>query len=86
MPVERELSDRPAPPPVPASGTLVVDTRRGDLVGEFRGVAGPYWSLRPIRGGTEWEADPAYVRPATAKEYLHAATARANRRSAGEWL
>ncbi|WP_406409887.1 hypothetical protein OG923_14465 [Streptomyces halstedii] len=86
MSVERELSDRPAPPPVPAPGTLVVDTRRGDLVGEFRGLAGPYWSLRPVRGGAEWEADPAHVRPADAREHLHAATAIANRRSTGERL
>ncbi|MER6723438.1 hypothetical protein [Streptomyces halstedii] len=86
MSVERELSDCPAPPPVPAPGTLVVDTRRGDLVGEFRGVAGPYWSLRPVRGGAEWEADPAHVRPADAREHLHAATAIANRRSVGERL
>ena len=86
MSVERELSDCPAPPPAPAPGTLVVDTRRGDLVGEFRGAAGPYWSLRPVRGGAEWEADPAHVRPADAREHLHAATAIANRRSAGERL
>ncbi|AEN11749.1 MULTISPECIES: hypothetical protein [unclassified Streptomyces] len=86
MSVERGLPSRPGLPPVPAPGTLVVDTQRGDRVGEFRGVAGPYWSLRPVRGGAEWEADPAHVRPADAREHLHAATAIANRRSAGEWL
>ncbi len=37
----------PEPPDLPAPGTLMVDTSRADRVGEFRGVAGPYWSLRP---------------------------------------
>ncbi|MFD4663890.1 hypothetical protein [Streptomyces halstedii] len=86
MSEEHPPPNRREPVPVPAPGTLVVDTRRGDLVGEFRGVAGPYWSLRPVRGGAEWEADPAHVRPADAREHLHAATAIANRRSAGERL
>ncbi|MEE1738652.1 hypothetical protein PUR49_36820, partial [Streptomyces sp. BE147] len=49
--------------PVPAPGTLVVDTSRADRVAEFRGIAGPYWSLRPVCGGQEWEADPEDVRP-----------------------
>ncbi|KDQ67009.1 hypothetical protein ACFYPK_21175 [Streptomyces halstedii] len=74
-------SKEPEPPRVPERGTLVVDTGRGDLVGEFRGVAGPYWSLRPIRGGPEWEVDPAHVRLAGAGERLRAETARANARS-----
>nr|WP_202529795.1 MULTISPECIES: hypothetical protein [unclassified Streptomyces] len=76
----------PKPPPAPVRGALVVDTSRGDRVGEFRGVAGPYWSLRPIRGGPEWEVDPVHVRPASAKERLHAETARANARSRGAVL
>ncbi|MET8706503.1 hypothetical protein [Streptomyces californicus] len=70
----------------PLVGALVVDTGRADRVGVFRGVAGPYWSLRPVCGGTEWEAEPNHVRPATADERLHAETARANARSRGEVL
>ncbi|MFD7514089.1 hypothetical protein ACFV85_04695 [Streptomyces niveus] len=66
---------------VPEPGTLVVDTSCGDRVGEFRGPAGPYWSLRPICGGTEWEAEPEHVRPADASERLHAENARCNARS-----
>ncbi|MCX4826189.1 hypothetical protein OG883_41725 [Streptomyces sp. NBC_01142] len=62
----------------------MVDTRRGDRVGEFRGVAGPYWSLRPISGGTEWEAEPEHVRLASLTELLSAKTARENARSRGE--
>ncbi|WP_432137527.1 MULTISPECIES: hypothetical protein [unclassified Streptomyces] len=55
-------------------------------VGEFCGVAGPYWSLRPIGGGIEWEAEPRRVRPADPMERLHAETARVNARSRGERL
>ncbi|MFD7744724.1 hypothetical protein ACFV2V_05700 [Streptomyces sp. NPDC059698] len=85
------------PPPPPASpssalpgppslGALVVDTGRGDRVGEFRGVAGPYWALRPVGGGIEWEAEPHRVRPALLIEQLRARTARLNARSRGEVL
>ncbi|MDP9951402.1 hypothetical protein [Streptomyces vinaceus] len=78
----------PAPEPLfhPGLGVLVVDTGRGDRVGEFRGVAGPYWSLRPVGGGTEWEAEPQRVRPALLMEQLRARTARLNARSRGEVL
>ncbi|MFD3562151.1 hypothetical protein ACFWVU_21055 [Streptomyces sp. NPDC058686] len=71
-------------PLVPAVGVLLVDTRRANRTGEFRGVAGPYWSLRPVAGGTEWEAEPEHVRPATPAESLSAKTARENARSRGE--
>ncbi|WP_151898401.1 hypothetical protein [Streptomyces sp. C8S0] len=63
----------------------MLDTR-SDRVGEFRGVAGPYWSLRPVGGGAEWEAEPAHVRPVSPEQRLHAETARANARSRGERL
>ncbi|MEI7030678.1 hypothetical protein [Streptomyces pratensis] len=74
------------PPRVPAPGTLWTDTSRGDRVGEFRGVAGPYWSLRPVGGGREWEVEPRHVRPALLMEQLRARTARLNARSRGEVL
>ncbi|MEV6076325.1 hypothetical protein AB0L80_14655 [Streptomyces sp. NPDC052069] len=64
----------------------MVDTSRKDRVGEFCGVAGPYWALRPVRGGTEWEADPEHVRPADRVERLRAETARCNARSEGRLL
>ncbi|MCX2969352.1 MULTISPECIES: hypothetical protein [Streptomyces] len=70
---------------VPKPGTLVVDTHRGQ-VAEFRGVAGPYWSLRPVCGGAEWDAEPAHVRPAEPIERLRAEVARANARARGELL
>ncbi|AWZ07515.1 MULTISPECIES: hypothetical protein [unclassified Streptomyces] len=70
----------PIPPP-PTPGTLVVDTSRDDRVGEFRGLAGPYWALRPVRGGPEWEAEPRDVRLPDPMERLRAETARRNARS-----
>ncbi|MER5615283.1 hypothetical protein [Streptomyces sp. NPDC002215] len=73
-------------PQVPATGTLLVDTSRRDRVGEFRGVAGPYWSLRPVCGGTEWEAEPANVRAPSPTERLRAEVARCNARSEGRML
>ncbi|MFD8692977.1 hypothetical protein [Streptomyces sp. NPDC059651] len=64
----------------------MVDISRGNRVGEFRGVAGPYWSLRPVCGGTEWDAEPEHVRPADPIERLSAETARCNARSRGRVL
>lgn len=69
---------------LPSAGALVVDSSRNDRVGEFRGVSGPYWSLRPVGGGPEWEAVPECVRPATRDERLVARTAYENARSRGE--
>ncbi|MFD4814914.1 hypothetical protein ACFVWX_31850 [Streptomyces sp. NPDC058220] len=79
-------TDGQEPAHVPNPGTLMVDTSREDRVGEFRGVAGPYWSLRPMNGGTEWEAEPRHVRLADPIERLQAENARCNARSRGEWL
>ncbi|MFE6493862.1 hypothetical protein [Streptomyces sp. NPDC057748] len=73
-------------PQVPVTGTLLVDTGRRDRVGEFRGAAGPYWSLRPVCGGTEWEAEPAMVREPSPTERLRAELARCNARSEGRIL
>nr|WP_203665670.1 hypothetical protein [Streptomyces parvus] len=71
---------------MPALGALMVDTGHGDRVGEFRGVAGARWSLRPVGGGVEWEAVPHLVRPALLIEQLRARTAWLNARSRGEVL
>ncbi|MDK1472258.1 hypothetical protein QNO07_02250 [Streptomyces sp. 549] len=74
------------PPGPPQLGTLVLDISSGGRIGEFRGVAGPYWALRPVCGGTEWEAEPEHVRPADPMERLQAENARCNARSRGELL
>ncbi|MFJ9622105.1 hypothetical protein [Streptomyces sp. NPDC101181] len=83
---ENVSSNMGPPLRVPTPGTLLADTSRGDRVGEFRGVAGPYWALRPVGGGREWEVEPRYVRPALLLEQLRARTARLNARSRGEVL
>ncbi|MFE9484861.1 MULTISPECIES: hypothetical protein [unclassified Streptomyces] len=72
--------------PVPDPGTLLVDISRRNQVGEFRGTAGPYWSLRPVCGGTEWEVEPGNVREPSPIERLRAENARCNARSAGRIL
>ncbi|MFI2782017.1 hypothetical protein [Streptomyces sp. ALB3] len=86
MPGTNGLRGGQEAPRPPAPGTLVVDTARDDRVGEFRGVAGPRWSLRPVRGGAEWEVDPACARLATPIERLRAENARCNARSEGRLL
>ncbi|MGW2838019.1 hypothetical protein ACWCWD_09505 [Streptomyces sp. NPDC001493] len=73
-------------PPPPVLGAVMVDTSRQDRVGEFRGRSGPYWAIRPLAGGLEWEAAPECVRPATPIERLRAENARCNARSRGEAL
>ncbi|MFJ1924223.1 hypothetical protein [Streptomyces sp. NPDC088131] len=78
--------DGQEPAHVPTPGTLMVDIGRGNQVGEFRGLAGPYWSLRPVCGGQEWEAEPEHVRRADPIERLRAENARCNARSRGEVL
>ncbi|WP_367123830.1 hypothetical protein [Streptomyces phytohabitans] len=72
--------------PVPFVGAVYVDAGCGGRVGEFRGVVGPYWLLRPVGGGREWEADPGCVRVASVGERVGAWNARCNARSRGEVL
>lgn len=72
--------------PLPATGALMVDTSREGRVGEFRGVSGPYWAIRPVGGGIEWEAAPENLRPVNPMERLRADNARCNARSRGEVL
>ncbi|MGW2278881.1 hypothetical protein [Streptomyces sp. NPDC001770] len=71
---------------IPAPGALMVDTSQGDRVGEFRGMAGPYWAIRPVGGGIEWDVAPEHARPATQMERLRAENARCNARSRGDVL
>ncbi|MFI6083144.1 hypothetical protein ACIBBB_19550 [Streptomyces sp. NPDC051217] len=77
------MSEQQVPP---ALGTLVVDTNSADRVGEFRGVTGPRWLLRPVCGGDGWEAEPVNLRLATPRERLHAENSRRNARSRGAVL
>ncbi len=51
------------PPELPALGTLLVDTSRDNRVGEFRGVAGFYWSLRPMAAAPSGRSNPVTYGP-----------------------
>ncbi|MEU0986400.1 MULTISPECIES: hypothetical protein [unclassified Streptomyces] len=64
----------------PAVGELMYDGST-DKVGEFRGLSGSSWALRPIRGGAEWEVEPECVRPLSSDERLRALNSQANTRS-----
>ncbi|MCN9239568.1 hypothetical protein NGF19_02010 [Streptomyces sp. RY43-2] len=83
MPGNSDAVER-QPPPVPASGALVVDA--DGRVGEFRGEVSGLWCLRPVTGGTTWTVVPEDTRPATPEQRIHADVARANARSRGEVL
>ncbi|OEV06193.1 hypothetical protein AN219_35380, partial [Streptomyces nanshensis] len=61
----------PGTAPLPANGTVVMDEACG-RVGEVMDREGGRLQLRPVRGGREWDADPARVRTATPAERLHA--------------
>ncbi|WP_243878413.1 hypothetical protein [Streptomyces sp. SUK 48] len=61
----------------------MMDTSRG-RVGEFRGVVGPHWALRPVGGGREWEADSHLAREADDGERTRVMAARAAAQSRGE--
>ncbi|WP_030779625.1 hypothetical protein [Streptomyces sp. NRRL S-920] len=51
------------------TGDLVIDTARQRL-GRVMDHVGNRLQLRPPGGGREWDADPAYVRPAQEDEIL----------------
>ncbi|MDT0387908.1 hypothetical protein [Streptomyces dubilierae] len=67
---------------MPEIGDVVYDeaSRR---VGELMGHVGPYWQMRPVGGGREWDARGP-VRSATTSERLSAGVSLANARSRGE--
>ncbi|WP_246530856.1 hypothetical protein [Streptomyces bathyalis] len=70
-------------PALPIEGMVVVDEDRGS-VGKVHGRQDGRLRLRPIRGGREWEADPARVRRATPAERLRATLAAVNAVSRAE--
>lgn len=81
--MQRTDADAPTslgPGELPAVGTLLMDTAR-DVVGEFQGVAGGRFHLRPVGGGREWAVTPDYIREPTQGERLAAGVAAANARA-----
>ncbi|MFI9343311.1 hypothetical protein ACIG0D_18880 [Streptomyces sp. NPDC052773] len=67
----------------PGPGDLVEDTV-AKRIGKVMGFVGPYVQLRPVGGGTEWDAEPGTLRPVTVGEALSAGVSVANARSRGE--
>ena len=64
---------------IPEIGDLVYDVATGK-VGQAMGHEGPYWQLRPVGGGHEWDAEGP-IRPPTDAERLSAGVAVVNARS-----
>ncbi|NEA42456.1 hypothetical protein [Streptomyces sp. SID11385] len=56
--------------------------RRTGLVGRVMGHVGPYTQLRPVRGGCEWDAEPADLEELGGSDELSAKVAEKNRESA----
>ncbi|MCS0639070.1 hypothetical protein NX801_26190 [Streptomyces sp. LP05-1] len=65
-------------PAQPVVGAVLLDTAT-ERVGTFEGAQGGRWYLRPVGGGTEWEADPSRVRPAGTMEHVRALVVEENR-------
>ncbi|WP_223268321.1 hypothetical protein [Streptosporangium nondiastaticum] len=66
---------------MPAVGTFVVD-KRGERLAQVVAAEARTLRLRePAGGGTEWAAEPPFLRPATESERLRAKVAEANRAS-----
>jgi len=75
---------RPESKELPTVGTLLMDTAR-DVVGEFQGVVGGRFHLRPVGGGREWAVTPEFIREPTTSERLTAGVAAANARAQQRW-
>lgn len=73
---------RPETEELPTVGAVFFDSAR-NVFGEFRGASpeAHRYALRPIGGGREWDADPAYLREATGEERLSARVDVENARS-----
>ncbi|GHF93693.1 hypothetical protein [Streptomyces zaomyceticus] len=66
--------------PLPEVGDLVRDTATGRVGFYMESVSGRL-RIRAVHGGTEWEAEPADVLPATPLRELRARAAEINARS-----
>ncbi|MFJ3902301.1 hypothetical protein [Streptomyces sp. NPDC090025] len=66
--------------PVPEAGDLVRDTATGRVGFYVDTVAGRF-HIRPVDGGTTWDADPADIQLATPMRELRARAAEINARS-----
>lgn len=78
--VERLAEFPSAPTYEPQKGETVRD-EAARRVGVVMGSVGPYYQLRPIGGGKEWDADPLSLRPIDQLELLSARVAGLNSRT-----
>lgn len=71
---------REAPAALEDVGGTALDARTG-RVGRVMGHVGPYVQLRPLNGGTEWDARPEDLTPAQQSDALSPDVAAVNARS-----
>ncbi|WP_338781689.1 hypothetical protein [Streptomyces sp. DG1A-41] len=76
------MSAKTEAPHVPEIFELVRDVG-AKKIGEVRGKEGPYYQLRPVGGGREWDARPENIRELTPEERVRAKVRTVNRRSSG---
>ncbi|MER8233565.1 hypothetical protein ACIRQY_10610 [Streptomyces sp. NPDC101490] len=69
--------------PLPEVGDLVRDTATGRVGFYVESVAGRFL-IRAVHGGTQWEAEPSDVQPATPLRELRARAAEINARTRRE--
>ncbi|MEC4017772.1 hypothetical protein [Streptomyces sp. H27-D2] len=72
--------DPAAPEYAPEGGETVRDAGSG-RVGVVMGKVGPYYQLRPVGGGKEWDVPPSNIRAISQTEVLSVRVAVANERS-----
>ncbi|MFI9582379.1 hypothetical protein ACIHCQ_11135 [Streptomyces sp. NPDC052236] len=67
-------------PYVPAVGETARDSITG-RVGRVMGHEGPYYQLRPLNGGKEWDAKAEHLVPVSLSDALRPAVAEVNSRT-----
>jgi hypothetical protein len=77
------MSTKAGQPHTPAIGETAKDIKSGKL-GVVKGNDGPYYQMRPLGGGREWDVNPENIREANPDEILRERVAVANRQSRGE--
>ncbi|MCM2390085.1 hypothetical protein [Streptomyces albipurpureus] len=65
----------------PELGDVVRDTSNKNRIGRVMGHEGPYYQLRPLNGGVEWDALPEHLVPAEQSDAMSAAVAEVNAHS-----
>ncbi|MFE5858392.1 hypothetical protein ACFQ61_34895 [Streptomyces sp. NPDC056500] len=66
----------------PREGDVARDTRTS-RVGRVMGHVEPFYYLRPLKGGVEWEVEPEYLVPARQSDAMSDELSQVNARSRG---